>query len=75
MAIFGGLGNIPGTILGTAVLTILPESMRFLSEYRNLFYGIIIVVLMMIRPSGIWGDVNFKYLKQKASVRKKKEGT
>ena len=71
MAIFGGLGNIPGTIVGTLVLTILPESMRFLSEYRNLFYGIVIVVLMMIRPSGIWGDVNFKYLKQKADARKK----
>ena len=71
MAIFGGLGNIPGTVIGTAILTVMPESMRFLSEYRNLFYGIVIVLLMMIRPSGIWGDTNFKYLKQKAYQRRK----
>lgn len=73
MAIFGGLGNIPGTVVGTTILTVLPESMRFLSEYRSLFYGVVIVLLMMIRPSGIWGNTNFKYLKQKAYQRRKEE--
>ena len=48
MAIFGGLGSIPGTILGASILTILPETIRAMAEYRNLVYGIIIVVLMMV---------------------------
>ena len=75
MSIFGGLGNIVGTVIGTAVLTVIPETMRFLSEYRNLFYGILIVVLMMVKPSGILGNVNFKYIRQKASIsQKEKEG-
>lgn len=75
MSIFGGLGNIAGTIIGTTVLTVIPETMRFLSEYRNLFYGILIVVLMMIKPSGLLGDVNFLYIKQKADSAKKEEPT
>lgn len=70
MSIFGGLGNIPGTIIGTTVLAVIPETMRFLSEYRNLFYGILIVVLMMVKPSGILGDVNFLYSKQRAKAKK-----
>lgn len=72
MAIFGGLGSIPGTILGASVLTILPETIRSMAEYRNLVYGIIIVVLMMVKPDGLLGNVNFKYIKQR--VQQRKEG-
>ncbi|UWP60815.1 branched-chain amino acid ABC transporter permease [Ruminococcus gauvreauii] len=68
MAIFGGLGSIPGTILGASVLTILPETIRAMAQYRNLVYGIIIVVLMMIKPDGILGNVNFKYIKQRLTL-------
>lgn len=75
MSIFGGLGNIVGTVVGTTVLAVIPETMRFLSQYRNLFYGIVIVALMMIKPSGLLGDVNFLYMKQRADSRKKEERT
>lgn len=70
MAIFGGLGSIPGTILGASILTIIPETMRGLSQYRNLMYGVLIVVLMMIKPDGILGNVNFAYRKQSAEMEK-----
>ncbi|MCB6366760.1 branched-chain amino acid ABC transporter permease [Intestinibacillus massiliensis] len=73
MAIFGGLGSIPGTILGASILTIIPETIRALGMYRNLFYGILIVVLMMVKPDGILGNVNFKYLKQRALSRRAAE--
>jgi branched-chain amino acid transport system permease protein len=65
MTIFGGLGSIPGTILGATILTVLPETMRILAEYRTLIYGILIVVLMLVKPSGLLGNINFKYLKQR----------
>ena len=70
MAIFGGLGSIPGTILGASILTILPETIRGLAQYRNLVYGLIIVILMMVKPDGILGNVNFKYIKQRSMQRR-----
>lgn len=73
MAIFGGLGSIPGTILGASILTILPETMRALSQYRSLLYGVLIVVLMLIKPDGILGNVNFAYLKQRAALKTKED--
>lgn len=70
LAIFGGLGSIPGAILGAAVLTILPETMRALMEYRSLIYGIVIVIMMMVKPDGILGKVNFKYIRQRQQMEK-----
>lgn len=70
LAIFGGLGSIPGAILGAAALTILPETMRSLMEYRALMYGVLIVVLMMVKPEGILGNVNFNYVRQRQAAEK-----
>lgn len=70
LAIFGGLGSIPGSILGAVALTILPETLRSLSEYRGLIYGIIIVVMMLVKPEGIMGNVNFKYIVQRLNMGK-----
>lgn len=73
MAIFGGLGSIPGTILGASILTILPETIRAMAEYRNLVYGIIIVVLMMVKPDGLLGNVNFKYIRQRLAQKNERK--
>lgn len=65
MVIFGGLGNIVGSFLGAIVLTVLPEVLRGLVDYRMMIYGLLMVVLMVVRPSGILGKTNFKYIRQK----------
>ena len=44
-----------------------------MAEYRNLVYGIIIVVLMMVKPDGILGNVNFKYIKQRAKQKEQQK--
>ncbi len=49
--VFGGLGNINGTILATTVLYVLPELMRSLSDYRMLIYAIVLIVVMQITNS------------------------
>jgi branched-chain amino acid transport system permease protein len=64
MVVLGGMGSIPGTILGTVVLTILPEVLRFMQNYRLLFYGALLVVLMIFRPNGLLGDVRWYDVKQ-----------
>jgi len=72
IAIFGGLGSIPGAILGAAVLTILPETIRFLDEYRGMIYGVIIVIMMLVKPDGLLGNVNFKYIRQRMHMKQER---
>ena len=57
MVVLGGMGSIPGTILGTIILTVAPEMLRIVADYRLLFYGALLVILMIFRPNGLLGDV------------------
>ena len=60
--VLGGLGSIPGAILGTAVLTVAPEFLRFMAKYRMMIYGLLLVVMMIFRPHGLLGGVDFRRL-------------
>lgn len=55
MAILGGLGNIAGAVLGSLALTILPELLRGLLNYRYILYGLVLVLLIRFRPQGLLG--------------------
>ena len=59
MVILGGLGGVPGSILGATILSVLPEVLRVLSNYRMLIYGFVIAVMMIFRPQGIMGRSSF----------------
>ncbi len=54
MVIVGGLDNVFGVIVGTFLLTLMPEKLRAFSEYRILFYGVIVIVFLTIRPQGLF---------------------
>ncbi len=66
MVILGGLGSIPGTILGATVLTVAPELIRSLMQYRMLIYGVIMVAMMLLRPQGLLGSINFAQIRERA---------
>jgi len=51
--VFGGMGNLWGVAFGAALLGYFPEKLRFLSDTRILFFGLLMVVMMNIRPDGI----------------------
>jgi branched-chain amino acid transport system permease protein len=53
LIILGGIGSIPGVIVGAIVLVGLPELLREFSEYRLLLYGIVLVAMMLLRPEGL----------------------
>ncbi|WP_343207832.1 branched-chain amino acid ABC transporter permease [Anaerolentibacter hominis] len=59
MVILGGMGGVPGSILGAVILSILPEALRDLSNLRMLIYGLVIAVMMIFRPQGILGRKTF----------------
>lgn len=55
MVVIGGIGSIPGVILGAVVLIVLPESLRGFQDYRMLVFGASMVVMMVFRPQGLLG--------------------
>jgi branched-chain amino acid transport system permease protein len=54
MVVVGGMGSIPGAIVGAFVLKGLPEVLRQLDEYRMLAFGALLVTMMIWRPQGLW---------------------
>ena len=54
LIIVGGMGSLPGVVVGAAALIGLPELLREFGEYRFLFYGLVIVIMMRIKPAGLW---------------------
>ena len=59
--VLGGMGSSVGVIVGAFVLILLPEYLRFLSEYRILAFGAVLVVMMVFRPGGIVETVRRTY--------------
>ncbi len=53
MVVLGGMGSIPGIILGAAALIILPEVFREFELYRMLAFGSVMVLMMLFRPEGL----------------------
>ncbi len=54
--IVGGMGSLPGVLVGALVLVGLPELLREFAEYRMLVYGAVLVVMMLFRPEGLWPE-------------------
>ena len=57
MVVLGGMGSIPGIILGAFLLITLPEIFREFQDYRMLAFGIALVAMMIFRPQGLLGVV------------------
>jgi branched-chain amino acid transport system permease protein len=56
MVVLGGMGSIPGVILGALIVVILPEVLRGFSGYRMLIFGAALVFMMVFRPQGLIGN-------------------
>lgn len=54
--ILGGMGTIPGAVLGAALLFVLPEKLREFDDYRLLVFGLALVFIMRFRPQGLVPD-------------------
>jgi branched-chain amino acid transport system permease protein len=63
MVILGGMGSIVGAAVSATVLTVLPEALRSVSEYRMVIYALVLVILMITRPQGIFGGITVARLR------------
>ncbi len=70
IVLIGGMGSIPGVLIGSAAVSLFPEVFRTFAQYRMLIFGVAMVVMMIFRPGGIWprkrGAIEFKSLLPKA---------
>lgn len=53
--LLGGMGSYWGAVVGAAVVTVLPELLRFLQDWRMTFFGSLLVLMMIVRPWGLVG--------------------
>jgi branched-chain amino acid transport system permease protein len=60
LIIVGGMGSIPGVIVGAFALVGLPELLREFAEYRMLVYGAALVAMMILKPEGLWPEAKHK---------------
>lgn len=59
MVVFGGMGSLTGSIFAGTALTIVQYMMASLVEYRQLAYALLLIVMMVFRPKGIFGRWEF----------------
>lgn len=55
MVVLGGMGSITGSVVSASVLTVLPEMLRGFATYRMLIYSVVLVAVMLFRPTGLLG--------------------
>jgi branched-chain amino acid transport system permease protein len=54
LIIVGGMGSLPGVVVGALFLVGLPELLREFAEFRLMMYGILLIVMMLLKPEGLW---------------------
>lgn len=69
MVYLGGIGSITGSILGASIFTVLLEALRFLGVWRMVFAPLLLVILMIVRPTGIMGLREFRGFVPRAERR------
>ncbi len=55
MVVLGGMGSISGAVVAAIVLTVLPEVLRTFAEYRMVIYALVLIMVMIVRPQGLFG--------------------
>jgi len=76
MTVLGGLGSILGSIVSAFALTVIPEWLREFSSYRMVVYALLLVVIMIFKPSGLMGRYDFSLgrILEKLSVKIRNKG-
>ena len=52
-AVFGGLASFWGAVVGATILSILPELLRWVKDWREILYGVLVLIMMLVRPQGL----------------------
>ncbi len=72
MLIVGGMGTLIGPVIGAVFLVVLPEASRFLADFRDVIYGLILIGVILFRPQGIAGVPGVIHTREVSSREKGK---
>lgn len=75
MVVFGGMGSVSGSIVSAIILTVLPELLRSFSQYRMLIYAVLLIILMIFRPEGMFGRREITYRVLGRFLKGRRRGT
>ena len=59
MVVLGGMGSIIGSVISATGLTLLPELLRGFDDYRMIVYSLLLIIVMIFKPSGLMGTYDF----------------
>lgn len=59
MVVLGGMGSMLGSVISAGVLTVLPEALRVFSDWRMIAYALLLILVMIFKPSGLMGQYDF----------------
>ena len=59
MVVLGGMGSMIGSVAAAVVLTAVPEILRSFAEYRMIIYSLLLILMMIFKPSGLFGSYDF----------------
>ena len=62
VVVLGGMGSMLGSAVAAAVLTALPLVLQSLSQYRMVIYSLLLIVVMIFKPSGLMGQYDFSFV-------------
>jgi len=79
MVVLGGMGSMMGSMIAAAILTSLPLMLQALNEYRLIIYSLLLIAVMILKPSGLMGtyDFSLSYVLERVggrAMRSRKEG-
>lgn len=69
MVILGGMGSTLGVVLAAIILTVLPELLRDIQQYRMIIYALLLIIMMILRPQGLFGIKINKKKKVRPAVK------
>lgn len=76
MAILGGINGLAGPVIGAFFLTLLPELLRGLADFRLIINGLILVVVVLFLPNGLWDPARFRrWFGRRSSTRPTEAGS
>jgi len=59
MVVLGGMGSMVGSVISATILTSLPLVMQFLNQYRMIIFALMLIIVMIYKPTGLMGDYDF----------------
>lgn len=81
MVVLGGMGSMIGSIVSATVLTAVPELLRAFSDYRMIVYALLLILVMIFKPSGLFGQYDFsmsrmieRFVNKRRDRKAEKEG-